>query len=111
MMCTYITERVALSGSAKGQRGWFPVTTASVYLDHPFDAPFDHALCIDVLDPASGPSARVAMEIDPASARALAEAILATLASADAAGALALAAGALAAGAGAGALTAAAPTT
>ena len=82
-MCTYITERVPLSGSAKGQKGWFPVTTASVYLDHPFDAPFEHAVCIDVLNPANGPGARVAMEIDEASARALAEAILATLASAD----------------------------
>ena len=87
-MCTYITEQVELSGSAKGQRGWFPVSTASVYLDHPVDAPFDHALCIDVLDPASGPSARVAVEIEPASARALAEAILSTLAAAEAMGAL-----------------------
>ena len=87
-MCTYITERVALSGSAKGQAGWFRVSTASVYFDHPVDAPFDHALCIDVLDPASGPAARVAVEIDPASARSLAEAILATLDSAERSGAI-----------------------
>ncbi|HTW98352.1 MAG TPA: DUF6295 family protein [Acidimicrobiales bacterium] len=87
-MCTYLTEHVALSGSAKGQLGWFPVSTASVYFDHPFDAPFEHALCIDVLDPASGPAARVAVELDPAAARALAEAILATLASAESMGAL-----------------------
>ncbi len=80
-MCTYITERVALSGSAKGQRGWFPVTSASVYLDHPVDAPFEHAVCIDVLDTSSGPSARVALELDAVSARALAEAILAAIAS------------------------------
>lgn len=87
-MCTYITERVPLSGSAKGQRGWFRVTTASVYLDHPVDAPFEHALCIDALDPASGPSARVALELDPASGRALAEAILAAIASGEAASAV-----------------------
>jgi hypothetical protein len=78
-MCTYLTERVPLSGSAKGQAGWFTARTASVYLDHPFDAPLDHAVCIDVLDPDSGPSARVAVELDVASARALAEAILATI--------------------------------
>lgn len=78
-MCTYQTERVALSGSGKGAAGWFPVTSASVYLDHPVHAPATHTLNVDFINPDQGPSARVAVELDPASARSLAEAILLTL--------------------------------
>ena len=78
-MCTYQTERVALQGSGKGAQGWFPLTDASVYLDHPVHAPADHTLNLDFLNPDRGPGARVAVELDPASARDLAEAILTTL--------------------------------
>ena len=38
-MCTYDTETVELEGSAKGPAGWFPVTRAAVYVDHPHHAP------------------------------------------------------------------------
>jgi hypothetical protein len=55
------------------------VTTATVYLDHPVHAPAAHTLNVDFLNPDQGPSARVAVELDPASARSLAEAILLTL--------------------------------
>lgn len=58
------------------------MTDASVYFDHPVHFNAGHALMIDVMNPAKGPSARVAMELDPPSARALAEAILRTLDSA-----------------------------
>ena len=78
-MCTYQTERVPVTGSGKGACGWFPVTTATVYLDHPVHAPAAHTLNVDFLNPDQGPSARVAVELDPASARSLAEAILLTL--------------------------------
>ncbi|HVX20856.1 MAG TPA: DUF6295 family protein [Acidimicrobiales bacterium] len=78
-MCTYQTERVAVQGSGKGAAGWFPVTDATVYFDHPVHAPADHTLNLDFLNPGRGPGARVAVELDPVSARALAEAILATL--------------------------------
>jgi Family of unknown function (DUF6295) len=78
-MCTYITEHVDVAGSGKGPSGWFPVTDASVYYDHPVSAPFEHALTIDMLNPAQGPSARVALELNADSARALANAILKTL--------------------------------
>lgn len=81
-MCTYLTEHLAVEGSGKGAGGWFPLTDASVYLDHPVHAPAEHTLNIDFLNPARGASARVAVELDPASARALAQAILATLAAA-----------------------------
>jgi Family of unknown function (DUF6295) len=79
-MCTYQTERVAISGSGKGASGWFPVTAATVYLDHPVDAPASHTLNVDFINPEQGASARVAVELDPGSARSLAEAILLTLA-------------------------------
>ena len=79
-MCTYTTERVELAGSAKGPHGWFIATTASVYYDHPVHAPAEHTLNIDVLAPALGPSARVALELTAESARALAAAIESALA-------------------------------
>ncbi|BEP13462.1 DUF6295 family protein [Acidothermaceae bacterium B102] len=81
-MCTYVTTTVEVSGSAKGPEGWFPATTATVYYDHPVHAPAEHTLNIDVLNPSRGPSSRVALELDPITARALADAILETLASA-----------------------------
>lgn len=74
-MCTYITEKVAISGSAKGPSGWFRVTDGSVYFDHPVHAPEGHTLNIDFLAPDQGPSARVAVELTAESARALAKAI------------------------------------
>jgi hypothetical protein len=78
-MCTYQTTSLAVRGSGKGATGWFTVSDASVYLDHPVHASDPHTLNIDLLNPARGPAARVAVELDPASARALARAILATL--------------------------------
>jgi Family of unknown function (DUF6295) len=79
-MCTYLTEKVEVSGSGKGPAGWFPVTEASVYFDHPVHAPAGHTLNIDFLNPGQGPSARVAVELTAASARALAAAIESALA-------------------------------
>jgi hypothetical protein len=74
-MCTYRTEVVDVAGSAKGAAGWFPVTTASVYLDHPTHAPAEHTLNVDLINPELGPDARVALELDPGTARVLAAAI------------------------------------
>ena len=78
-MCTYQTTTLAVTGSGKGSQGWFALSAASVYLDHPVHAPAPHTLNVDVLNPGAGPSYRVALELDPRSARALATAILATL--------------------------------
>ena len=78
-MCTYQTTTLAVQGSGKGADGWFPVTDATVYFDHPVHATADHTLNIDLFNPSRGAGARVAMELDPVSARALAEAILETL--------------------------------
>ena len=80
-MCTYQTVNLDLVGSGKGTAAWIPVTEASVYFDHPVHAPAEHSLNIDFLNPGQGPSARVAVELTAESARALAKAIEATLAS------------------------------
>lgn len=78
-MCTYRTETVPVQGSGKGPQGWFRLQRASVYFDHPVHAPADHTLNIDLLNPADGPGARVAVELSAGSARQLARAILAVL--------------------------------
>ena len=81
-MCTYLTEKVDLAGSGKGAAGWFPLTEATVYFDHPQHTPADHTLNIDFRNPGRGPSARVAVELTAESARVLAAAIEAALAAA-----------------------------
>jgi len=81
-MCTYNTEKVEITGSGKGASGWFSVTDATVYFDHPVHAMAEHTLNIDFRNPGQGPSARVAVELTAASARALATAIQAALAAA-----------------------------
>jgi Family of unknown function (DUF6295) len=83
-MCTYSTEHVAATGSGKGANGWFRLSEVSVYLDHPAHALADHTLNIDFINPAKGPSARVAVELTADTARALARAIDSALASAPA---------------------------
>lgn len=81
-MCTYLTENVGVTGSGKGAAGWFAVSEATVYFDHPQHALAEHTLNIDFLNPGQGPSARVAVELTAESARALAAAIQSTLESA-----------------------------
>jgi hypothetical protein len=75
-MCTYATTHVPLTrSSGKLVSGWASLEEATVYLDHPVDAPVDHAVCIDFRRGAD----RVAVELDPVDARALALAVLAAL--------------------------------
>jgi hypothetical protein len=78
-VCTYQTATLPVSGSGKGAEGWFPVTQASVYFDHPVHAPAEHTLNVDLMNPGRGAGARVALELDAHAARDLAEAILAML--------------------------------
>jgi uncharacterized protein DUF6295 len=79
-MCSHVTNSVELvESSGKGPQGWFTLQQATVYFDHPVHAPSDHALNIDFINPALGPSARVAVELSADSARALIAAIQATL--------------------------------
>ncbi|MBL8095827.1 MAG: hypothetical protein JNL73_16750 [Anaerolineales bacterium] len=83
-MCTMIAEQIEIEGSGKGQAGWFVVRRADVSFDHPFHAPYEHALNIDFVDVAQGPGVRVAVELSAESARALVASIQAVLARAEA---------------------------
>ncbi len=83
-MCTIVTRRTAVAGSAKGPQGWFSVDTATVYYDHPFHAPDEHTLNIDLVDERSGAQRRVAIELNATSARALVREIQAVLETAEA---------------------------
>jgi hypothetical protein len=80
-VCTYLTEKIEVTGSGKGSAGWFGLSEATVYFDHPVHAAAEHTLNIDFLNPGQGPSARVAVELTADSARALAKAIETALAS------------------------------
>jgi hypothetical protein len=83
-MCSYIIEKAALIGTAKGPgSAWMKIDTANVYYDHPYEAHLDHALCIDFICEADGGRDRVAVEMSRESALALIEKITAALASGD----------------------------
>ena len=88
-MCTMIVEKVKIEGSGKGIQGWFPLQQANVSYDHPFDAPYEHALNIDFVNETQGPSARVAVELSESAARELVRTILAVLDQAESGGHLA----------------------
>jgi hypothetical protein len=79
-MCTYTTEKIDITGSGKGAAGWFALSDATVYFDHPVHAMAEHTLNIDFRNPGKGPAARVAVELTAESARALVAAIEAALA-------------------------------
>jgi hypothetical protein len=78
-MCTYLTEKAEIFGSAKGPQGWFSVDTATIYYDHPYHAPLDHSLNIDFVNEQNGSPTRVAVELSAESARQLVAKILAIL--------------------------------
>ncbi|HTA07877.1 MAG TPA: DUF6295 family protein, partial [Streptosporangiaceae bacterium] len=76
---------IEITGSGKGAQGWFSLTDATVYFDHPVHAMAEHTLNIDFRNPGKGPAARVAVELTAESARSLAAAIEAALAAVPAA--------------------------
>ncbi|ACU53153.1 conserved hypothetical protein [Acidimicrobium ferrooxidans DSM 10331] len=79
-MCTYATEHAPLTGRARTPEGWEAVDQATVYFDHPVAFPATHSLNIDVFArEATGLRRLSALELDVASARALATAILSLL--------------------------------
>jgi uncharacterized protein DUF6295 len=83
-MCSYLTSTAPMSGSGKGAGGWFRLTSAMAYFDHPYHSSQEHTLNIDFLNEAEGPSARVAVELTADSARALVRCIEEALAAAGA---------------------------
>jgi Family of unknown function (DUF6295) len=82
-MCTSIVEIVRASGAGKGSDGWFDLTNAVVSYDHPHHALLEEAINIDFVNPALGPSARVAVELTLESAKALSAALAKAIAAAE----------------------------
>ncbi len=70
-MCSHLTEKTTVSGSGKGANGWFRLSHAVTYFDHPYHSPYEHTLNIDFVNASEGPGARVAVELTEESARAL----------------------------------------
>jgi hypothetical protein len=70
-MCTTISMHTQVSGAGKGASGWFPISRANVGYDHATHSQLDHALLLDFVNPDMGAGARVAVEMDIASGKAL----------------------------------------
>ncbi|MEA2637423.1 MAG: hypothetical protein QOE18_480 [Chloroflexota bacterium] len=70
-MCSYITVKTSVTGSAKAAGAWTPITDAVVAVDHPSHATLDHALIVDFTNAGRPVSERVALELSVASAREL----------------------------------------
>ena len=60
-----------VNGSGKGAAGWFPISRANVGYDHATHSQLDHALLLDFVNPNLGAAARIAVEMDIASGKAL----------------------------------------
>ena len=82
-MCTMIVHQAKIEGRGKNINGWFELKEANVSYDHPYDLPLEHALNIDFVNEAEGPSARVAVELSIEGARSLVKSIEAVLAQAE----------------------------
>lgn len=83
-MCTMIAAKTPIAGCAKGADGWFDVDHLYVGYDHPYRAQMEHAVMIDFVNESAGVGVRTAVELDVASARAVAEQILHAVAQAEA---------------------------
>jgi hypothetical protein len=87
-MCTMIVHQAKIEGRGKNGTDWFEVREANVSYDHPYDLPLEHALNIDFVNEAAGPSSRVAVELSVEAARNLVKTIEAVLAQAEERGVL-----------------------
>ena len=70
-MCTMIASSTKVQGAGRGGTGWFPVTQATVGYDHASHYGEEHAMLLDFVNYDLGTDARVAVELDLDSARAL----------------------------------------
>lgn len=85
-MCTMISMQTSVTGSGKGSTGWFPISQANVGYDHATHSQFDHALLLDFVNPDLGAGARVAVEMDITSGKALVAQLQAAIAEAERSG-------------------------
>lgn len=72
-MCTMIASTAKVQGAGKGSSGWFPITQATVGYDHAAHCDEEHAMLLDFVNYDLGTDARIAIELDLDSARALLE--------------------------------------
>jgi len=82
-MCTSIVEVVPSDGMGRGEEGWFNLTRSVVSYDHPHHALLEEAIIIDFVNPALGPSARVAVELTLEAATELSGALARAIAAAE----------------------------
>ena len=85
-MCTMIAMTAAVTGTGKGANGWFPITRATVGYDHATHSGTAHALLLDFTNYDLGIEARVALELDLDSGRALLGQLQAAIDAAEASG-------------------------
>ncbi len=85
-MCTSISGSAPIAGVGKGPQGWFPVNQATVGFDHATHSGAEHALLLDFANYDLGTDARVALEMDLASGKALVEQLQAAIEAAEATG-------------------------
>jgi len=85
-MCTQISMRTAVNGGGKGATGWFPVTHANVGYDHTSYLRQEHALLLDFVNPSLGAGARIALELNIASGKALVQTLQAAIEAAEQSG-------------------------
>ncbi|MEX2395257.1 MAG: DUF6295 family protein [Actinomycetota bacterium] len=78
-MCSYVSYNEELVGSVYANGEWMTIRKGVVGIEHPIHASIEHAIVLDLREGTGDPSARVAVELDPASARTLAESVLAAL--------------------------------
>ena len=85
-MCTMIAVSTAVRGNGKGAAGWFELNQVNVGYDHATHGQNEHALLMDFVNRDMGPSARVAVELDIASGKALVEQLQAAIEAAEQSG-------------------------
>jgi hypothetical protein len=86
-MCTMINESTLSNGVGRGADGWFPVTHAHIGFDHATHSQAEHALLLDFVNPSLGTGARIALEMNIASGKALVETLQAAIQAAELSGA------------------------
>jgi hypothetical protein len=74
-MCTGISHTSEINGAGRGARGWFRVNQVTVAFDHASQGAAEHALLLDFANYELGTDARIALELDLASGKALLEAL------------------------------------
>jgi len=85
-VCTMIAVTSMITGAGKGEAGWFPVNQSTVGYDHSTHTTDEHALLLDFVNYDIGTDARVAVELDIESGRALIAQLQEAITQAEAAG-------------------------